>query len=110
MQTKMQKDYFRQKSSVSFCPFGFFYNLVKAPERGRECGVPDKPHRRMGCQCGVPDEPHGRMGCQCGVPDEPRGRMGCYLIAAQVVGIVVIKQVVGILVLKNNHPDLLSFN
>ena len=96
MQTKMQKDYFRQKSSVSFCPFGFFYNLVKAPERGRECGVPD--------------EPHGRMGCQCGVPDEPRGRMGCYLIAAQVVGIVVIKQVVGILVLKNNRPDLLSFN
>ena len=96
MQTKMQKDYFSLKVHYLFALFWFFYNLVKAPERGRECGVPD--------------EPHGRMGCQCGVPDEPRGRKGCYLIAAQIVGIVGIKQVVGIVVIKNNHPDLLSFN
>ena len=50
------------------------------------------------------------MAGSAGVPDEPRGRMGCYLIAAQVVGIVVIKQVVGIVVIKNNYTDLLSFN
>ena len=82
MQTKMQKDYFSLKVHYLFALFWFFYNLVKAPERGSECGVPDEPHRRM----------------------------GCYLIAAQVVGIVGIKQIVGILVIKNNHPDLLSFN